>query len=213
MRFRRCRSMKSSKSFRSRRGSAALKVSCGVAVVTRSRTESHDLQLYHVAIAASAGVRHVLYAAREEDHALGAPLRDKHCGDGGHTARQSRSERVHGKQDTRLRPHAVLRKAMQSVPEQTPSGMLCWSSAGTPRNLRPTTRRDIVLCPNQGHTCWPGAIHPQRDCTNWCRQPSPPANIRRFDSPLLQKLSQSRRCCASTTPVRHTPPVRTHFQS
>ena len=71
---------------------------------------------------------------------------------------------------------------------------------------------EIVLCPNQGHTRWPGAIHPQLDCTSQCRQPSPPANRRRFDSPLRPKpRSQSLSYCASTTPFRHTPPLRTRF--
>ena len=32
--------------------------------------------------------------------ALGAPLRDKHCGDSSHTARQRRPEHVHNKEDT-----------------------------------------------------------------------------------------------------------------
>ena len=69
--------------------------------------------------------------------ALGAPLRDKHCGDGSHA---------------RLRYHAVQRKAKQGVPERTPSGKLRRSSARTPRNLRPTPLRDTVPCPNRGHS-------------------------------------------------------------
>ena len=52
---------------------------------------------------------------------------------------------------------------------------------------------------------------------NWTAQASNANQVllptrERFDSPLLQKpASQSRRYCASTTPVRQTPPVRTHF--
>ena len=51
------------------------------------------------------------FGATTQGPAIGAPLRDKHCGDGSHTARQRRPERVHGKQDTFLRHHAVQRKA------------------------------------------------------------------------------------------------------
>ena len=82
------------------------------------------------------------------------------------TARQRRPERIHGKQDIRLLHHAVQRKAMQSVPERTPSGTLRWSSARTPRNLRPTPQRDTVPCPNHGHARWPEAIRPQLDRTS-----------------------------------------------
>ena len=119
---------------------------------------------------------------------------------------------VHRIQDTHLRHHAMQREAMESVLERTPSGTLRWSSAHTPRILQSTSRDDTVPGPDQGRSRWPESIRPQLDRTSQCRQPTPPSNTQRFDSPLRRKpRSRSQRYCASTIPVRQMPPLRTRF--
>ena len=145
--------------------------------------------------------------------ALGASVRDKHCGDGSHTARQSRSERF-----TANKTHVSdTARCTARQHKACPSKHLPPCFAGLPLGLLETCDQhlgDTVPCPNHGHTRWPEAIRPQLDRTGQSCQSSPPSNTRKFDSPLLQKpTSQSRRYCTLTTPVRQTPPVRTHFLS
>ena len=85
----------------------------------------------------------------------------------------------------------MQREAMESMLERTPSSTLRTSSAHTPRILQSTSRDDTVPGPDQSRSRWPESIRPQLDRTSQCRQPTPPSNTRRFDSPLRRNTKKS----------------------